>query len=85
MTALLNQQLDEVVHLRHADAGDVLGEALREGMKTLYLDAVLAAFLRGDLSREDAVSRIGETSVARGEAEASVVSEDVAWGLHGGE
>jgi|GEM_PF-3199090 len=84
MAATLNEQLDEVVHLRRAEAGDLLGEALREGMKHLYLDAVIGAFLRGDLSRGDAVSRIGEASVARAEAEACVVREDVAWGLHGG-
>ena len=85
MVSTLNEQLDEVVHLRHAEAGAVLGEALREGMKHLYLDAVLAAFLRGDLSRTDAVSRIGEASMARAEAEVLVVREDVAWGLHGAE
>jgi len=85
MVAALNEQLDEVVHLRGVDAADVLGEALREGMKHLYFDAVLAAFLRGDLSRTDAVYRVGEPSVARAEAEASIVREDVEWGLHGGD
>ena len=85
LVSTLNEQLDEVVHLRHAEAGAVLGEALREGMKHLYLDAVLAAFLRGDLTRTDAVSRIGKASVARAEAEVFVVREDVAWGLHGAE
>lgn len=85
MAAALNEQLDEVVRLEHAEAGEVLGEALREGMKSLYLDAVLAAFLRGDLSREEAVSRTSETTVVRAEAEARVVREDVSWGLHGGQ
>ena len=33
MTEALNVQLDEVVRLKRTDAGAVLGEALREGMK----------------------------------------------------
>jgi hypothetical protein len=85
MTDALNVQLDEVVRLKRADAGAVLGEALREGMKQLYADAVIEARLRGELSREQAVERLSEPIIARAEAEWQAVREDIAWGLHGRE
>ena len=79
----LNLQLDVVIRLKHADAADVLGRALREGMRQLYLDAVLEARLRGGLTREEAVERVGEADVARAEEEWQAVHEDVTWGLNG--
>jgi hypothetical protein len=79
----LNLQLDEVIRLKHADAADVLDRALREGMRHLYLDAVLEARLRGGLTREEAVERVGEADVARAEEEWQAVREDVTWGLNG--
>ncbi len=81
MTEALNVQRDEVVRLKRADAGAVLGEALREGMKQLYADAVIEARLRGELTHEQAVDRLGEPTVARAEAEWQAVRDDVSWGL----
>ena len=52
MTEALYVQLDEVVRLKRTDAGAVLGKALREGMKQLYIDAVIEARLRGELTTE---------------------------------
>lgn len=85
MTEALNVQLDEVVRLKRTEAGAVLNEALREGLKHLYVDAVIEARLRGELTREQAVERIGEVVVARAEAEWQAVREDVTWGLRGRE
>ena len=85
MTEALNVQLDEVVRLKRTDAGAVLGEALREGMKQLYIDAVIEARLRGELTTEQAVERLGAPTVARAEAEWCAVRDDVAWGLRGRE
>ncbi|MSU49277.1 MAG: hypothetical protein EXS37_09370 [Opitutus sp.] len=85
MTEALNVQLDEVVRLKRTDAGAVLGDALREGMKQLYTDAVIEARLRGELTREQAVERLGERTVARAETEWQAVREDVTWGLQGRE
>lgn len=85
MTEALNVQLDEVVRLKRVDAGAVLGDALREGMKQLYTDAVIEARLRGELTHEQAVERLGEPTMTRAEAEWRAVRDDVAWGLHGRE
>ena len=79
----LNLQLDEVIRLKHADPAEVLGQALREGMRHIYLDAVLEAHLRGGLTREEAVERVGEADVVRAEEEWQAVHEDVTWGLNG--
>jgi hypothetical protein len=85
MTEALNVQLDEVVRLKRTDAGAVLGEALREGMKPLYIDAVIEARVRGELTTEQAIERLDAPTVARAESEWGVVRDDVAWGLRGRE
>ncbi|MDR1282054.1 MAG: hypothetical protein LBK99_14730 [Opitutaceae bacterium] len=85
MTVALNEQLNEVVRLKRIGADVALGDALREGMTLLYRDAVTEACLRGQLSRDDAISRIGEAAVLRAEQEMEIVREDIEWGLHGNE
>mgnify|MGYP000035013758 CR=1 FL=1 len=85
MTEALNVQLDEVVRLERTDAGAVLGEALREGMKPLCIDAVIEARLRGELTTEQAIERLDAPTVARAESEWGAVRDDVAWGLQGRE
>ena len=83
VTTALNQQLDEVVKLRGLKAAEVITEALTAGMKQVYVDAVLGAYFEGGLTREDAVNRIGEELVRRGDEERSHVIADVQWGLRG--
>ncbi len=85
MTEALNVQLDEVVRLKRTDAGAVLGEALREGMKQLYIDAVIEARLRGELTTEQAIERLDAPTVARAESEWRAVRDDGVWGLQGRE
>jgi len=85
MTEALKVQLDEVVRLKRTDAGAVLGEALREGMKPLYIDAVIEERVRGELTTEQAIERLDAPTVARAESEWGVVRDDVAWGLRGRE
>ena len=85
MTEALNVQLDEVVRLKRTDAGAVLGEALRAGMKQLYIDAVIEARLRGELTNEQAVERLDAPTVARAESEWAAVRDDISWGLQGRE
>ena len=85
MVQALNFQLDEVVRLKRTEAGAVLSEALRDGMNQLYVVAVIEAHLRGEFTREQAVERLGEPTVARAETEWHAVRDDVAWGLRGRE
>ena len=81
MKTALNEQLDEVVQLRGAEPAAVLSEALTAGMRQVYLDAVLAAYFQGRLSREDAVARLGVPSVLRADEELRIAQNDVEWGL----
>ncbi len=85
MVQALNFQLDEVVRLKRTEAGAVLSEALRDGLKQLYVDAVIEAHLRGEFTRAQAVERVGESTIAPAEQEWHAVRDDVAWGLRGRE
>jgi hypothetical protein len=61
---------------------DVFERALERGLEDLWEDLVLAQYLDGALDREEAVARVGRTTVERAEREREVVEEDVDWGLH---
>ena len=81
MTTSLNQQLDEIVRLTQSEPAQVIVEALRHGMKKVYLDAVLRAYLQGKISRKDAAQKAGLHVVLRAEEEHQVMLEDFKWGL----
>ena len=83
MKTALNEQLDEVIQLSGGDPSAVLSEALTAGMKQVYLDAVLAAYFQGRLSREDAVERVGAGLVLRADEELRFAKSDIEWGLRG--
>ncbi len=79
----LTKQIQEVVRLKRERSAKVIAEALETGMAKLYTDAVLCEFLRGRLSRKNAIKRVGLEAVRQAERQARAVREDVEWGLHG--
>jgi hypothetical protein len=52
------------------------------GVTDERLDRVLTAYFDGTLDREEAVGRLGRSTVERAEREREAVEADVRWGLH---
>ena len=81
MAAEISDRVRQIAEARGLPESKVLERALERGLETLWEDVVLAQYLAGDLSREEAVTLVGRPKVERAEREREFVAEDVKWGL----
>ena len=72
------QALSDEMGLSEAE---VIAEAVRSGLQQLRRERTLAAYVRGNLSREDAIERVGIDWVEMADRQRKAVEEDVAWAL----
>lgn len=82
MATDITERVQEIAHARNLPESEVFEKALERGIQDLWRDAVLSLYFNGDLDREEAVERVGRTTVERAEREREVVEEDVDWGLN---
>lgn len=59
----------------------VIAKAIRSGLQQLRREQILAAYVRGDLSREDAVEQVGIDWVELADRQQQAVKEDLTWAL----
>lgn len=74
-------QLAFVAAHRQQDEAMVLVEAVREGVRALYRDALIEAYLLGRLGRERLVAELGAAAVNEIEYQRQSLERDVRWGL----
>lgn len=60
---------------------EVIAKAVRSGLRQLRRERILAAYVQGDLSREDAVEQVGIDWVEMAGRQQQAVEEDLAWAL----
>jgi hypothetical protein len=77
----LTQQLAFVMAQRHQDEATVLAQAVREGVHTLYREALIEAYLLGQVSRETVLKELGSEQLEEIEYQRDALRRDVAWGL----
>jgi hypothetical protein len=80
MQAPFTHQLAFVAAQRHTDEDAILAQALREGVQTLYREALLEAYLLQRISREQVLQELGPEQLAELEYQRDVLVRDVAWG-----
>lgn len=81
MAAELSERVREIAQARDLAESAVFEQALERGLETIWEDVVLSAYFAGDLSKEEAIERLGRAKIERADREQEVVREDVAWGL----
>jgi hypothetical protein len=74
------QQLAFLVARRQQDEATVLAQAMREGVFALYREALVEAFLLGQISREQMVRELGADLTAQIEYQRDALKRDVDWG-----
>ena len=79
--AVLTQQLTFVMAQRHEDESTVLARAVREGIRALYREALIQAYLLGQAPRELALKELGPEQLEEIEYQRDALQRDVAWGL----
>jgi hypothetical protein len=77
----LTQQLAFVMAQRHQDEATVLAQAVREGVHTLYREALIEAYLLERVSRETILKELGPQQLGEIEYQRDALRRDVAWGL----
>ena len=82
MATELSERVREIAQERDISESAVVEQALERGIDDLWQELVLSLYFDGKLDREQAVDRVGHTTVERAERERGAVEEDVEWGLN---
>jgi hypothetical protein len=81
MNESLAKQLSFVIAQRRQDEATVLAQAVREGIKSLYRESLIKAYLLGQITRENALKELGAEVLEAIEYQRDVLRRDVEWGL----
>lgn len=60
---------------------EVIAKAVQSGIHQLWREHTLAAYLKGNLSREEAIEQVGIDWVELAERQRDAMEEDLAWAL----
>jgi len=77
----LTQELAFVVAHHQQDEATVLAQAMRTGIRMLYRQALIEAYLLGRISRQDMVKQLGPETLEEIEYQRDALERDVAWGM----
>jgi len=79
--ATLTQELAFVMAQQQQDEATVLARAMRAGIRALYREALIEAYLMGHISRQEALIKLGPEALEEIEYQRDALKRDVAWGL----
>jgi hypothetical protein len=77
----LAQELAFVIAQRQQDEATILAQAVREGIRTLYREALIEACLADRISRQDALKQLRPEVLEEIEYQRDALQCDVAWGM----
>lgn len=73
--------LSSLVQMTDQKEEYILAQALEIGLRQLWREEVLARYLRGELSREEAIDLVGDDWVELADEQTNAVLEDLRWAL----
>lgn len=73
--------LARLVQVTHKNESEIIAEAIKSGLQQLWRDYILGQYLRGDLSRDEAIEQVGIDWVGLAERQHQAAQNDVTWGL----
>lgn len=80
---LLTDKLAFLQSHRQQDEATLLAQAVREGIQILYREALVEAYLLGQIPRERLIEEIGPEELEEIEYQRDALRRDVNWGIHG--
>ena len=81
MSRSLAEQIEFVATHQRRQEAEVLADALRAGLAEIYQDALVQAFLAGEVSRAWMVEEVGADRLHEIEQRRDAFEKDLAWGL----
>ena len=82
--AALSRELAFVAAQRQIDEPTVVAQAVREGIRALYRETLIEAYLTGSISRDMVIKELGPETLEEVEYQRDALRRDVAWGLGDG-
>jgi hypothetical protein len=73
--------LETLVRESQKPEAEVIALALQAGLRQLWRERILGRYLRGEISREEAIEAAGIDWVEIAERQNTAMMEDVAWAL----
>ena len=73
--------LETLVRETHKSEAEVLTLAFQAGLRQLWRDHVLSRYLRGEISRDEAIAAVGIDWVELAERQRQAMQEDLSWAL----
>jgi hypothetical protein len=73
--------LETLVRETHKPEAEVLTLAFQAGLRQLWREHVLSRYLRGEISRDEAVAAVGIDWVELAERQRQAMQEDLSWAL----
>jgi hypothetical protein len=80
---MLAEKLAFLQEHRQQDETTLLAQALREGVQILYREALIEAYLLGQIDREKILDEIGPEELETIEYQRDAIQRDVQWGMQG--
>lgn len=77
------EKMDYLVRTTGQDEATIVAEAVTKGLSELYHEQITDLYIAGKLSREEAVTELGEETVEDLDYARRAIEKDVKWGLHG--
>lgn len=74
-------RLETLVREMNKSEAEVLTLAFRTGVRQLWRERVLGRYLRGEISRDEAIEAVGIDWVELAERQHQAMMEDLAWAL----
>ena len=73
--------LETLVHETHKPAAEVMTLAFQTGLRQLWRERILGRYLRGEITRAEAIEAVGIDWVELAERQHKAMMEDMAWAL----
>ncbi|MGB8645683.1 MAG: hypothetical protein WCF84_10625 [Anaerolineae bacterium] len=80
MAEMLNY-LETIARETHKPESEVMTMAFEAGLRQLWRERTLGQYLRGEITREEAIHTAGSDWVELAERQSQAVMEDLAWAL----
>ncbi|MDZ7318243.1 MAG: hypothetical protein ONB11_03755 [candidate division KSB1 bacterium] len=73
--------LENLTRETHQDESELISLAFQTGIKQLWREHILGKYLRGNISREEAIESVGIDWVELADRQHEATMEDLAWAL----
>jgi hypothetical protein len=73
--------LERLAQESHKSEAEIISMAFEAGLRQLWREHILGRYLRGNLSREEAIETVGIDLVELADRQHTAMHEDMAWAL----